>query len=72
MSCPLNAKRWAGSGYVKCDPSDTKEHKESEERIAKMIADRAAQDTTYFPQIQSKPEMRSSQQNGSAPKVFQS
>jgi hypothetical protein len=70
MSCPLNAKRWAGSGYVKCDV--TKEQKESDERIAKMIADRAAQDTTYFPQIQSKPELRSTQQNGSAPKVFQS
>ncbi len=46
MSCPLNAKRWAGSGYVKPDAVN----KEAEERIAKMLADRTAQDEHYFPQ----------------------
>lgn len=69
MSCPLNAKRWAGSGYVKCESTASKE---SDERISKMLAERAAQDTTYFPQSQSKPQTQISVQNGSAPKIVQS
>jgi hypothetical protein len=47
MSCPLNAKRFAGSGYVKC--AETTQSKETEERMAKLLADRNAQDNKYFP-----------------------
>jgi hypothetical protein len=68
MSCPLNAKRWAGSGYVKCE--STAASKESDERISKMLAERAAQDAKYFPQ--SKPQTQISVQNGPAPKIVQS
>jgi hypothetical protein len=68
MSCPLNAKRWAGSGYVKCE--STAASKEADERMLKMIAEREAQDTRYFPQ--SKPVTQTLVQNGSNPKAIQS
>ena len=45
--CPLNANRWAGSGYVKGENTTAKT--EADERIAQMMAARASQDTKYFP-----------------------
>lgn len=50
MSCPLNSKRWAGSGYKKTDTdSKTAQGKELDERIQKMLDERIAQDLLMFP-----------------------
>ena len=48
MSCPLNSKRWAGSGYTKTETA-TAQGKELDDRIKKMIDERIAQDLLMFP-----------------------
>ena len=52
MSCPLNSKRWAGSGYTKTETTTataTAQGKELDDRIKKMIDERIAQDLLMFP-----------------------
>ena len=49
MSCPLNAKRWAGSGYCKADVPQTEAAKEMQRKLQEMQNARATQDATYFP-----------------------
>lgn len=51
MSCPLNKKRWAGSGYCKPDAAaaETEAAKEMQKKLQELQNARAAQDATYFP-----------------------
>lgn len=50
MSCPLNRKRWAGSGYVKtAETSKTATATELEKRMKELCEARESQDVTYFP-----------------------
>lgn len=49
MSCPLNAKRWAGSGYCKPDAPQTEAAKEMQRKLQELQNARATQDATFFP-----------------------
>jgi hypothetical protein len=63
MSCPLNRKRFAGSGYTKeCAPSSSASA--LEKRMAEMLAIREAQNAGNFSARMSEPALPGQPQPG--------
>lgn len=52
MSCPLNRRRWAGSGYTK-EASESPAAKELDTKMLEIQAARNLQDMKYFPSVAS-------------------